>query len=906
MRRLWAHICIAAATLVAIFASFPSVLKGMRTDGDYITHRQFTFQLTERIDAETGSPVKELEENSAKELAEEMAHRLEKANVSSYKITTSGNDIVTASFYADTDTEYSNITTYLTFSGSFALMSADPDGEPLVDEEFIRDTVYQNRPSINEYPTIYIPLKNDSEAFTNIIKYAQDNPDEESSGEAAEGEEAETVSVAHLYIIYNYEKGDTYKSLNETNKWNEKLLLSIDVTNEKELKSIATDGSANGYAKDADGNYFFYQKSGYQDANGNSQADPNEVAAAYNQADLLINLFNSTSLDYEVKVIRGLSSEDKVRVEANVENLFAYGSLAWSSTLTAIIAAIVIISLLLVVFYRLSALSIITTTLLSSFLTFLLFVAIGLEFNSLALLGYIVVALAGLVSGVIYTSKLRDECYKGRTLKKANSEASKKSTLPIIDIHVVTLLIGLFSYLLGGAALHSFGSIVLLGSLISVFVSLGGLKGLFWLSTNTTKLTGKYKVFAVDEEKVPNHMQEEKQTYFGPYAEKDFSKKKKPVSIIALSLSVLALGGLIAMGAVTGGSLLKDHGNKVIGSEIFVVNTIEKLSDDSKETLSEDDVKTFLEETKIISTAGEAVTWDTTDTHASLYDNVKKIDTYTVTETIVGDDTKTYLHTYYQVSFKSVLEANTRVVNKNDGEYTITELLEVKQDDDRYSVASLKAVSSTAQEHNVRWYRVLLATSVAIATLTIYLFIRYRISRTLLMLVYPLAASVITLSLLALVSLGLALPSVVYAVIPLTAIISYFVSLIFANKERDLMLDEKEKNLPVERRLEMSQKAFGMSYAPALVVMVLAIYILINFFGFGPAVNSYLYLAGILAVLMSFGFYTVTYLTYSNALVAKLGKINLDVKPRKNKKKNKVEKTKSAEPEESIFIGIND
>ena len=905
MRRLWAHICIAAAALIAVFASFPTVLKGMTTDADYITHRQFTFQLQERIDSETDAPAKYLEENSAKEMAEEMGKRLEKAGVSSYQITTAGNDIITASFYAETDDQYKNITTFLTFSGSFALMSADPDGEPLVDDEFIKDTVYLNRPSVNEYPTIFIPLKNDTEAFLNILKYAQDNPDQESQ-EAEEGEEETTIDVAHLYIIYNYEKGDTYKSLNETNKWSEKLLLTIDVTETKELDKIATDGSGNGYAKDDDSNFYFYQKSGYQDANGNSQADPNEVAAAYNQADLLVNLFNASSLDYEVKLIRGLDSEDKVRVDANIENVFAYGSIAWTSTLTAVVAAIVIVSLLLVVFYRLSALSIVTTTLLSSFLTFMLMVAIGLEFNSLAVLGYVIIALTTLVSGVIYTSKLRDECYRGRTLKKANSEASKKSTLPIIDVHVVALLVGLFTYLLGGAALHTFGSIVLLGSLVSLVVSLAGLKGLFWLSTNTTKLIGKYEVFAVDSSKVPNHMQEEKQTYFGPYADKDFTKKKKPVGLIALVLSVLSLAGLVTMGALNDGALLKGHGEKVIGSEIFITNTIEKLGSDSKETLSEDDLSTYLSETKVLGASGEAVAWDESDTHKTLSDYTNKIETYSVTETKVSDDTKTYLHTYYEVSLKEILSGDTYVVHKGEGETTLKALLEGLQDeDDRFTVASLKEVSSTDQETYVKWYKVLLATSVAIATLTIYLFIRYRVSRTLVMLLYPVAASAVTLGLLALVSLGLALPSMTFAIVPLVSVVSYFIAIIFANKERDLIIDEKDKNISKERRLEIAEKAFGMAYAPILVVIVITIYILIDFFGFGPAVNSYLYLAGIIAVLLAFGYFTVTYLPYSNKVLDKLSGINLEVKPKKAKK-NKIEKSKGAEPEESIFIGIND
>ena len=43
----------------------------------------------------------------------------------------------------------------------------------------------------------------------------------------------------------------------------------------------------------------------------------------------------------------------------------------------------------------------------------------------------------------------------------------------------------------------------------------------------------------------------------------------------------------------------------------------------------------------------------------------------------------------------------------------------------------------------------------------------------------------------------------------------------------------------------------------------------------------------------------------ANFLYKLFSKVNLNIKPRESKKKNKAVK-KSAEPEEAIFIGIND
>ena len=82
-----------------------------------------------------------------------------------------------------------------------------------------------------------------------------------------------------------------------------------------------------------------------------------------------------------------------------------------------------------------------------------------------------------------------------------------------------------------------------------------------WLATNATKLQGKYEAFGIDSKNVPNVLNEEKQTYFGSYADKDFTKHKKPVGIIAATLCVAGIAGMIVFGAINKGvGFNKDFG----------------------------------------------------------------------------------------------------------------------------------------------------------------------------------------------------------------------------------------------------------------------------------------------------------------------------------------------------------
>jgi len=75
------------------------------------------------------------------------------------------------------------------------------------------------------------------------------------------------------------------------------------------------------------------------------------------------------------------------------------------------------------------------------------------------------------------------------------------------------------------------------------------------------------------------------------------------------------------------------------------------------------------------------------------------------------------------------------------------------------------------------------------------------------------------------------------------------------------------------------KKANSLAFTPIITVTVLAVYLGINFFGFGPL---------------------------SQVFFKLFSKVHIERKPRKNKKNNNTPTHKSSEPEEAIFIGIND
>ena len=912
MRRLWAYIIVVFAAVVAVFASFPSIMKGVSTNGLYETRREFTFQLTERVDENSEEPTVALEDDSAKKVADVMRSRLEKYNVSSFDVSTSGKDIVTVSFAANSKDKYQQIVQYLSFSGSFALVNVNNDY--CVGSDFLRGNAYTKNYEVNEYPTVIIPVNTESAPYKALIEGAWKNPVPKNESSSDDSSEEETETVARIYLLYDWHEGEYYDELVKTNRLEEKTLMTFDFTADESVEGLYYDSNKNSFS----------QVCGFMDSNKNGVADPEEVAAAYDLADYYVNLFSASAYDYEIKCIRGLSSDTIKYLEAKIEPVLDANRLVWNRTLTALIAAIVIITLLLAYFYKLGAVSTLATTLATAFFAILIMVQTGLEYNALAVVAIIMVALVSIVSNIIYLNKFKEDCYKGHTIKKANTEASKKSLLPIADMHFVTLIVGIMTYVLGGVALRSFGAILAISSVISFIINTLGLKGLMWLSTNATAVNGKYELFAINKENVPDHMAEEKQTFYGTYAEKNITKHKKSVSIIAGLAFILGVVGIIVASSTRGGNLFKSDSAKHVGGELYVQNRILVKSSEDKSPLDDVSLKTILNDILIQKKAGTPID------QSQLPDEKGEAETYYTLEYFVNMDTNVYFNlteykvensvtneyrdTYFVLNLKSALKNDAVAEIRN---YPGLEETTLDQVFEQYfettstfssstsSSLSLKQTVTVVPSITPKWEKVVLGSVIAVLIITVYLLLRYRLTRGLASIVFPVVASTITIGLMLLINLLTTVPGNAIIAVPVVTIFTYFFSIQFFNKEREMIIEDKVKDNSEEHRVELAKRALGIAFTPILATAVLGVYSLINFFGFGTADMSIPYAMMFVGVIITLGITSILLVPLCNLLFKLFSKVKIARKPKEGKKSKKPVR-KSAEPEEAIFIGIND
>ena len=896
MRRLWSHIIIAATSLMMVGATFATVVTNIDSNIEFTSGRELVFRVAEKGD--DGNPDESItfdNTDAVNEIAGIMEERLKTADVSRYKVETQGYDTIKVSFVEESDSQYEIIKNYLSFNASLAISNSK--GTYALATEFLNSKKDAYMETTDGYPAIIIPIDKDNEMFQAVYTEAKEMSDngegevevEDDSGE--DEEEHEHQHKAYLYLWYNYvEDYYSYDKIDQNNSD------TYDPTIAN--KVLMTFDAANPFLDDDQDELRAY----VNPSNGESEVTADALKTAYENARYYVNLLNAGEMNYHVSF---LFSE---KADAWVEELVSLGeheNIAWSRTFIATLCAMVVVSLLLVYFYRLGALSVATTSIVSTFFGLLFIVLFGAEFNIAGIVGLISLALTSVISGIIYLNKLKDECYRGRSLKKANAEAAKKALLPTIDVHVVLVAAGVASYLLGGVIMKGFALCTILGGLVSLVLNLAGLRGLLWLATNEQGIANRYDLFDVSKDQVPNALEEEKQKYFGANADKDFTKSKKPVGIIAAILMVASVAGLVFFGVKNNGSVY-GTGDKLGNSQIYVAYTSETanntaLSTDVKSRLDTMLDRAYLDGQKL----ADCTQIDSYD-YTSQYKTTKS-----------GVDTVYYA--YYRITFNKALTGEETITYKDEsGNESFSETAEVFFTMDTLNSTSLANLNF---DHNVdislknsvranadqpEFKSLILASTVLAGISFAYLLLRYRLSRGIAVLGIATLSVGISAGIFALLFF-LPVTSYVSVALPFIALFTFDIAVLFMNKEREMVLEDRSRDNSVEARENIMKRALGISSTPITISFIIALYLGVNFFGFMFTSVSWVFLLMILGVCIATGLVLVIFGPFAHMLYKAFSKVKI-AKPAKASKKKKapVRVKKSAEPEEAIFIGIND
>ncbi len=947
MRRYVGYVLLSAATLIGVAGATAPFIAKMNADLAYSDGKTLYFKASEYDEAssngnygnETGSfldqdqPTDPNNDNkpAIHTLANIVKDRLDIWNLSEYEVSVQGYDTIAVSVRTKTSTEtqYTYLENYLSFSGGDYELDVtdekvseeskkDSWAEMLDDQEAFIQSIELNG---YNFPVVLVKIPDTYKSdFTDLLKAANDANSSDDSDSSSSS--ASTGDACKLVLWANRIDGDLYKDSTSGGGNNRNLSKKI-----LAVENVSSDNAI--YYYDSDEN----KDNPYLRLIPNSAAitsdggyDASHAQEAYDAAVYLRNMFNASELSFSdgtsTKHRFALNFTYSENTPATVESLNAYT--AWSvfpalsGTLIATLVTIALMVVVLALFNRSFSLIQIASIFATVFSTFALFVSFGAQFNVAACLGLLVTAILSCFGSVYYGAALKDEIYKGRTLKKANQEAAKKSTWPIIDASIVSAVLGVFVYIFGGELASKFGTMLVLGAVFALASNLILTRIGAWLFCNDSTLQSSYpKRLGIDSKKIPDLLKEEKQTYFGPYEKKDFTKSRKWTAGILGAVVLAGIASMIAFGIQNGGNVYNTSAytqNSTVlridvrstQSDMISLSRISSIEDIySPEEGGEDLFHRVQIDGKSLASMTSTSDISLSETPLTVYDSNSETTYYWFYYSIklnkyLENDVDSS-HEIKVLSGDSFVSASSNSLDEALTDY-LTSVFVPGSDDSNLSVRFATVTPELGQPYIDK---LCLALGVALACDLVYLSIRFRPSRGISATLGAATVGYCSIAFFVFTRIS------VTPLVTLGCLAGSLLALIFAlfafNKEKEIYKEsrEKEKNT-VDFRYECLKQGVSRSAGSLLLLVMISAYGAIAFFGFGPRTFMMIYLAMVMGLAFLSAFDLSLMAPFAYVWAKLFSKITIKPLKRRKAKKGNLPKKKGGEPEEATFIGIND
>lgn len=951
MRRFLSYVLLSATLLFGVAASAMPVVKNADADLAYSSGKTLYFKASKYDDTSLTGNYGDKDGNFLNErdvdasgraaieyLAQTVRGRLDNWGVSEYSVRTQGYDTIAVDVRApgNRGATYTYLQSYLAFSGQeYELDASNTTYEDYPDSDLWSEILDGQSARIEEIemstgvqvPVVVVPLKEGERyqtAFRDLLKYCSDNTQKAETDE--QGKETTPAKTTSIVIWANRQDNDLYGNVEKDPNVASRVLVTVAPDNAKWMSKADKEKK-----NESEQTWQLQIIPNSAAFNAGGQYDTAKSTIAYEAAVYLRNMINAEKLSY---TLSGSSAPERFflsytysqDIAPSVEPLLTLGDWfiypAMGKTMIALLVTLALLALGLALFERVGALAGLTSVTVSVFAAYAVFVAFGVQFNIAALLGMLGTALVSLFGYLFYSSRLKDQLYKGRTLKKANAEAGKLAFWPTLDAGIVAIILGVFVYIFAGDLASKAGTMLVLGGFFAALVNLVITRILFWFLCNDDGMQGKFaKRLGVRAEKIPNLLKEEKQSYFGPYHQKDFAKGKLPVAALTGLFILAGIGSMIGFGVSHNGNVYNDAASRPNAT----VLRIDVKSNDATAIAGTSAASGFA---NISSLQGEGNFLESVRIDGQALSAMVPVDGITLSATPKtvyktpesGEGTREYWF-YYELPFQNYIDPTSehRVSLYQNSAWTAevttsatNPLGEVIANHIQTSFITeetdFKAnVDVTVPEISQPYLgRVALGLGVGIAVACLYLVIRFRPGKGLAVGILSAAGAYATLSFFVFTRLPVtpvvALGSIFSAL--LVFLCAEFILAGGAEVERENK-DKEKSQLRV--RLEALGESAKREGGNLMLFALLSAYLALSFFALSPSVYAMPYLNILLGTAFALCF-ALCLLPYLSGLLLRLFD-KIKIKPRQRKKKAKtgqIMKKKGSEAEEAIFIGIND
>ena len=350
-----------------------------------------------------------------------------------------------------------------------------------------------------------------------------------------------------------------------------------------------------------------YQAEAQKAANGE---EPKYVSAASVSSQITGDcIISGNFTESEAKTIASLINSGSLPVQlteisSNVVSA-AYGADALQKTALAGIIGILLIIAFMIYQYR--AEGVIAGVMLCAYIwaVFGIYAMMGAVFTLSGIAALVLGVGMTVDANIITYERIRQEMYKGRSIRSAVAEGQKISFSAIFDAQFTTLIAGLIMYWWGNGSVKGFATMLIITVLMTLALNVGLSRWILNLFVETGIADKHPQWFGVKPDQIPDVQKGQKQFYFGG---KQFDFLKGTSVLVKCALTIIA-------GACVIGIIFSVQGQGFMNLGIdFSSGTKITVTSDSAITVN--DVKAEMESlgytTFTYQTAGDTTVYATT------------------------------------------------------------------------------------------------------------------------------------------------------------------------------------------------------------------------------------------------------------------------------------------------------
>ncbi len=293
--------------------------------------------------------------------------------------------------------------------------------------------------------------------------------------------------------------------------------------------------------------FYYYSNPGVDQERAEQAARKIIVNATVNQAltDSTAQITGSFTAEQATQISKLLSAGamkfsltrgDILRVSGS------FGNNSFNRSVIAGLVGLILIIGMMILIYRIPGVISAITLLVYVVGTLLIFNLLGGEYGPDTIAAIVIGIGMAVDACIVLFERIRDELYKGRSVKAAYEEGTKKSFSSILDANITTLIAALALYFFGQRSVKGFATMLLISIVLTLIVMLLITRLLLKLIVKSGVLDNRKTWFGVKQQYIPDINKGEVQTYFGKTANFNFMKKSK--------FAFIGVGSIFLIGAI--------------------------------------------------------------------------------------------------------------------------------------------------------------------------------------------------------------------------------------------------------------------------------------------------------------------------------------------------------------------